>query len=73
MDKYSYILLKDMMKLAKCDAVYFLEDWDFSPGAEAENAFAVAIGKKLLWQRLEDAQVFRDEKETPEDVWMPIE
>ena len=73
MDKYSFILLEDLQKLAKYDAVYFLEDWDKSPGANAEHSFAMATGKKILWQRLEDAQVFHDDNEKPEDVWLPIE
>ena len=73
MDKYSFILLEDLQKLAKYDAVYFLEDWDKSPGANAEHSFAMATGKKILWQRLEDAQVFHDDDEKPEDVWLPIE
>ena len=73
MDKYSFILLEDLQKLAKYDAVYFLEDWDKSPGANAEHSFAMATGKKILWQRLEDAQVFHDDDEKTEDVWLPIE
>lgn len=73
MDKYSFILLEDLQKLAKYDAVYFLEDWDKSPGANAEHSFAMATGKKMLWQRLEDAQVFHDDNEKPEDVWLPID
>jgi len=72
MDKYTYILLKDLQKMAKFDAVYFLEDWDKSPGAGTEHSFAMATGKKLLWQRLEDAQVFRNDNETAEDVWLPL-
>lgn len=71
-DKYSFILLEDLKKLAKYDAIYFLEDWDKSPGAGSEHSFAMATGKKMLWQRLEDAQVFRNDNETAEEVWLPI-
>jgi len=70
---YAYVLLRDMMVLATKDAVYFLEDWDRSPGANSEHSFAMATGKKMLWQRLEDAKVFRNDNETAEDVWLPIE
>ena len=72
-DFYTYVLLRDQMVLSTKDAVYFLEDWDKSPGANAEHSFAMATGKKLLWQRLEDAQVFHDDDEKPEDVWLPID
>lgn len=71
-DFYSYVLLRDQMVLSTKDAVYFLEDWEESPGAQSEYSFAMAIGKKLLWQRQEDAQVYRDDNENPEDVWLPI-
>ena len=71
-DFYSYALLRDQMVLSTKDAVYFLEDWDRSPGANSEHSFAMATGKKLLWQRLEDAQVFRNDNETAEDVWLPL-
>ena len=70
---YAYTLLRDLMVLSTKDAVYFLEDWDKSPGAGCEHSFAMATGKKMLWQRLEDAQVFHDDDETEEDVWLPID
>lgn len=69
---YTYCLLRDLMAMALYDAVYFLEDWDKSPGANVEYSFASATGKKMLWQRLEDAQVFRSDDEKAEDVWLPI-
>ena len=69
---YDYCLLRDLMAISVKDAVYFLEDWDRSPGAGSEHSFAMATGKKMLWQRLEDAQVFRNDNETAEDVWLPI-
>ena len=69
---YAYCLLRDLMVLSTKDAVYLLDDWDRSPGANSEHSFAMATGKRLLWQRLEDAQVFHDDGETAEDVWLPI-
>lgn len=70
---YAYALLRDQMVLSTKEAVYFLEDWDKSPGANAEYSFAMAAGKKLLWQDQWDAQVYHDDDEKPEDVWLPIE
>ena len=70
---YAYALLRDQMVLSTKEAVYFLEDWDKSPGANAEYSFAMATGKKLLWQDQWDAQVYHDDDEKPEDVWLPIE
>lgn len=73
-DFYSFALMTDHVSIWRdCDAVYFLEDWENSPGAQSEHSFAMAIGKKMLWQRLEDAQVFHDDDEKPEDVWLPVE
>lgn len=69
---YDYCLLRDLMAMSAKEAVYFLDDWDKSPGAGTEHSFAMATGKKLLWQRLEDAQVFRNDNETAEDVWLPL-
>lgn len=69
---YDYCLLRDLMVMSAKEAVYFLEDWDKSPGAGSEHSFAMATGKKMLWQRLEDAQVFHDDNEKPEDVWLPL-
>lgn len=73
-DFYAYVLLRDLMVLSTKDAVYFLEDWDRSDGANTEYSFAMATRKKLLWESRADAAVFCDYgKETPEDVWLPIE
>ena len=69
---YDYVMLKDLMALSLYDAVYFLDDWEKSPGANTEHSFAMATGKKMLWSRLEDAQVFHNDNETAEDVWLPL-
>lgn len=71
-DFYDYCLLRDMMVISAKDVVFFLEDWDRSPGAGTEHSFALATGKKMLWQRLEDAMIFHDEGVTAESVWIPI-
>lgn len=67
------ILLYDLQWLRTCDAIYFLDDWDKSSGANVEHSYAMATGKKMLWQRLEDAQVFHGDNETADDVWLPTE
>ena len=72
-DFYAYVLLRDLMVLSTKDAAFFLYDWDNSPGAQSEHSFAMATGKKLLWERLEDALVFHDDNEKPEDIWLPLE
>ena len=72
-DFYSYCLLRDLMVLSTKDAIYFLDDWDESNGANVEHSYAMAAGKKMLWQRLEDAQVFHGDNETADDVWLPTE
>ena len=70
---YGYALLRDLMILATKDAVYFLDDWDLSNGANVEHSFAMATGKRMLWQRRDDAVVFHAPGESEEDVWLPIE
>lgn len=54
-DFYSYVLLRDLMVLSTKDAVYFLEDWHKSPGADTEYTFAKATGKRLYFQDRHDA------------------
>ena len=49
-DFYAYALLRDLMVLSTKDAVYMLADWKRSEGATAEYHFALATGKKILFQ-----------------------
>ena len=70
---YAYALLRDLMVLATKDAVYFLNDWEASNGANTELSFAVATGIRRLWQSGVDAVVLIDDGEKPEDVWLPID
>ena len=70
---YDKILLLDLGALASCHAIYLLDDWQDSGGANTEYSYAMAIGKKILFQSKEDAAVFRNDSiETLEDVWLPI-
>lgn len=52
---YTYCLLRNLMAMATKDAVYFLDDWDRSDGANTENSFAVATCKRLFFQDRRDA------------------
>ena len=45
---YTYCLLRDLTALSNLDAICMLPDWESSPGAKAELAFAKAIGLKVL-------------------------
>lgn len=53
---YAYALLRDLMVLATCDAIYMLPDFLDSPGAKAEHAFAIASGLKVYY----DDELYRD-------------
>lgn len=47
-DFYREIMLLDLNVLAQCDAIYMIEDWVESPGAEVELLFAKAIGLDII-------------------------
>ncbi|MBR6375049.1 MAG: DUF4406 domain-containing protein [Alloprevotella sp.] len=71
---YDKILLMDLDAVATCHAIYMLDDWENSPGANTEYSYAMAIGRKIFFQSKEDAAVYRnDRNETIEEVWLPIE
>lgn len=55
-DFHSFALITNLVSIWRdCDAVYFLEDWENSPGAQAEHSFAMATGKKILFASREQA------------------
>ena len=55
-DFYSFALITDLVSIWRdCDAVYMLEDWEKSPGANAEHSFAMATGKNILFASREQA------------------
>lgn len=75
-DFYGYALLRDLMVLATCDVVYFLDDFTKSGGAGTEYSYALAIGRlQTFFQDAEDAQCFVDSDDFDKwrDVWLPIE
>lgn len=47
-DFYREIMLLDLNVLAQCDAIYTIEDWVDSPGAEVELLFAKSIGLDII-------------------------
>ena len=47
---YDWMLMWVMHALALCDAIYMLKDWKDSPGATAEYYYAVACGKKIIFE-----------------------
>lgn len=54
-DFYTYAILRDNMIIATKEAIFMIYDWNDSPGAKAELAFAKATKKKILWQNKLDA------------------
>ena len=58
LDRYTYYLMKVMIKLAKCETIYMQENWRRSPGATAEYHFAVATKKTILFQSLGQAKSY---------------
>lgn len=52
---YEYVLLRDLMAMSLKDSVYLLSDWDRSPGAKSEMAFACATGKLIFFESREHA------------------
>ncbi len=52
---YSEILLYDLNWLHTCNAIYMLDGWKDSPGAQTEYKFAVATGKKIFYESKKDA------------------
>ena len=55
-DFYGYALLRDLMILSTLDAVLMLDDWKKSPGAQLEQKFAKAVGKRIFYSRYQDAE-----------------
>lgn len=47
---YDQILLMDLDAVATCHAIYLLDDWQDSDGANTEYSYAMAIGKKYSFK-----------------------
>lgn len=48
---YSELLMQDFRFISLCSAIYLLSNWQDSPGARAEKAFAEATGKTIMYQQ----------------------
>ena len=48
----------DVAVLLKVDAVYFLDGWEASQGANTEHAIAVSIGLERMYQTPRDERVY---------------
>lgn len=59
---YEYALLEDLKKLAYQDAIYLLSDWEDSPGAKSEYAFALATKKRIFFENRVHAVQFLEEQ-----------
>lgn len=44
---WSSYMLEDLAALAPCDGIVLLHDWEDSPGAKIEAAFAYQMGKYI--------------------------
>jgi hypothetical protein len=42
-----------MVLVGMCDAIYMLDNWEDSPGAKAEKAYAEALGLDIMYEREE--------------------
>lgn len=49
-DNWGDHMVEDVKSLNKCEAVYFLSDWEESAGAAVEHIFAVNTAKKMIYQ-----------------------
>ena len=75
-DFFSFALVTNIVSIWRdCDAVYFLDDFTKSDSAMTEYSFAVATGKKLLFQDREDAQCYINSEvyKDWEEAWLPLE
>lgn len=44
------IVILDIAELKKCDAIYLLDDWVISDGAQSEYYYAKGAGKEIIFQ-----------------------
>lgn len=59
---YDYVLLRDLMALSVKDAIFLLSDWEDSPGAKNEFAFAQATKKRIFFEdRVHAVQFLEDQ------------
>ena len=49
-DFYTEIMKLDLAELRRCDAIYLLDDWMLSPGAQVEREEAVRLGLDIWYE-----------------------
>ena len=49
-DKWEDRILVDLNIIKECDAIYMLDNWKDSNGAQVEHYFAQGMGKKIIYQ-----------------------
>lgn len=49
-DEWGKHMVEDIKNLEKCEAVFFLDDWEFSEGAKIEHTLAKNMKKKIFYQ-----------------------
>lgn len=59
---YDYVLLRDLMALSLKDAIFLLSDWEDSPGAKNEFAFACATKKRIFFENRVHAVQYLEEQ-----------
>lgn len=59
---YEYVLLRDLMAMSLKDSVYLLSDWDSSPGAKSEFAYATAAGKDVFFEDRSQAVLYLEDR-----------
>lgn len=55
---YFDYLCHDLRALADCDAVFLCKDWQTSKGCRVERFFAETYGKKLMFESVEQPEVY---------------
>ena len=46
--EYEEYMKLDLALLEMCDAIYMLDGWEESPGANREYGYALGLGKKIM-------------------------
>lgn len=46
--RWEFYMVSDLIQLAKCDSVAFMQNWKDSRGARIEMLFAILLNKKII-------------------------
>ncbi len=64
---YEEYMKMSFVMLDMCEAVYFLKDWENSPGANREHTYALEKCRKLIFENEKDLEHMVEELEKEED------